>query len=234
MPAVPLRMTAAPPGADLFPADPHGPRPAHDATSPWPGDASLWLDDNLRLVAANAAGRRVLAAHADLLAVEAGVLQVRSDAPQWPAALALARCGQRAAVALPTPHRPLLTLLLCPGMPTLPHGHLLLLCRAQALQRIDTATVRQLFDLTAREAEVISALAEGQASAAIAAQLGVQTNTVQAHLKSAMAKIGVPRQAQLVSMLWRSVAAMPPHDPPAEGETPPQAHVFARLGKDDR
>lgn len=213
-------------------AGPDSLRPGQHAILPWPGDACLWLDDNLRLLDINAAGRRVLALHADLLVVEGGVLQVRTDAPQWPAALALARCGQRAAVALPTPHRPLLSLLLCPGMATEPPGQLLLLCRAQALQRIDTGTVRQLFDLTAREAEVISALAEGCTTAAIAAQMGVQTNTVQAHLKSAMAKIGVSRQAQLVSMLWRSVAALPRPDPSAEGDAGPGQPELARLGKD--
>lgn len=231
MPAMPHCMTAplqhaAPPRPDL-----HGQRPPQDIAHAWPGDACLWLDDNLRLMGTNAAARRVLALHADLLVVESGVLQVRTDAPHWPAALALARCGRRAGVALPTPHRPLLSLLLCPGVATLPPGHLLLLCRAQALQRIDAATVRQLFDLTAREAEVISALAEGQATATIAAQLGVQTNTVQAHVKSAMAKIGVSRQAQLVSMLWRSVAALA-FDPPPEGVAGPHPADLARLGKD--
>jgi DNA-binding CsgD family transcriptional regulator len=200
-----------------------------------PTQAQLWLDDRLRLMDANAAGRRVLARHADLLAVEAGVLQVRTAAPQWPAALALARCGQRAAVALPTPHRPLLSLLILPQVATLPPGHLLLLCRAQALQQLDVAITRQLFDLTAREAEVVAALAEGQATAAIATKLGVQTNTVQAHLKSAMAKIGVSRQAQLVAMLWRSVAALPadlaPH-PPAAGGAPVPRPELACMGKD--
>lgn len=202
-------------------------------TLPWPdhGDACLWLDDSLLVLHVNAAGRRLLATHPDLLVLEDGVLRVMSPSPRWPQALARALRGERAALTLPTPQRSQLSLLLEPGGAVLPAGTLLLRCRPHRLQRIDLHVARQLFDLTLREAEVATALAEGHTTAAIAAQVGVQTNTVQAHAKAAMTKIGVSRQAELVATLWRSVAALPASlaDPStAEPVTQPTAQPAAQ------
>jgi len=173
------------------------------------GDACLWLDDSLRALHVNAAGWRLLATHPELLVLEDGVLRVLTTSPRWPQALARALRGERAALTLPTPQRSQLSLLLEPGGAVVPAGTLLLRCRPHRLQRIDLHVARQLFDLTMREAEVAAALAEGHTTAAIAVRVGVQTNTVQAHAKAAMTKIGVSRQAELVATLWRSVAALP-------------------------
>ncbi len=218
-------------------------------TLPWPDhdDACLWLDGSLLVLHVNAAGRRLLALHPALLVLEDGVLRVLTASPRWPQALAKAVRGERAALALPTPQRSQLSLLLEPGGAAVPAGSLLLRCRSHRLQRIDAPIARQLFDLTLREAEVASALAEGHTTATIAAQLGVQTNTVQAHAKAAMTKIGVSRQAELVATLWRSVAALPAsvadaatendalnHPPQVTGNTSKDTPDLACLGKDNR
>ena len=74
---------------------------------------------------------------------------------------------------------------------------------------VDAARLQPLFQLTPAEAQVAARLCDGLAPADIAANLGVQTNTVLTHIKRALAKTGCRRQAQLVSLLLRSVARRP-------------------------
>lgn len=73
--------------------------------------------------------------------------------------------------------------------------------------RIAPGRLESLFGLTAAEARAAAALCEGLEPAAIAQQAGVQPNTVNAHLKRALAKTGTRRQAALVALLLRSAAA---------------------------
>jgi DNA-binding CsgD family transcriptional regulator len=61
--------------------------------------------------------------------------------------------------------------------------------------------LQALFDLTPAEARVSALLAEGLSVRAIAGRLSIQTNSVRAQLKSAFAKTGTSRQAELVSLL---------------------------------
>ena len=74
---------------------------------------------------------------------------------------------------------------------------------------VDAARLQPLFQLTPAESQVAARLCDGLAPADIAAHLGVQTNTVLTHIKRALAKTGCRRQAQLVSLLLRSVARRP-------------------------
>ncbi len=71
---------------------------------------------------------------------------------------------------------------------------------------VDPAALQGLFGLTDAEATVASLLAAGWQPPQIAARLGVQPNTVAAHLKRVLAKTGAGRQAALVALLRGSVA----------------------------
>jgi DNA-binding CsgD family transcriptional regulator len=63
--------------------------------------------------------------------------------------------------------------------------------------------LRPLFNLTAAEARLAAALAEGKALAEIAEHNGVSMNTIRTQLKSVFAKTETTRQAELVSFIAR-------------------------------
>lgn len=65
----------------------------------------------------------------------------------------------------------------------------------------DRQALQSMFGLTAAEAEVAARLAAGWHPPQIAVALGIQANTVAAHLKRALAKTGAGRQAALVALL---------------------------------
>lgn len=65
-----------------------------------------------------------------------------------------------------------------------------------------------LFALTPAEAAVASAIANGRSLRDIAAEQAISFNTVRTHLRNILAKTGTSRQAQLVALLLRSVAAL--------------------------
>jgi DNA-binding NarL/FixJ family response regulator len=57
--------------------------------------------------------------------------------------------------------------------------------------------------LTVRETEVLRALAAGDTTAGIAEQLGISPMTVQSHVKSILAKLGVHSKIEAVTLAWR-------------------------------
>jgi DNA-binding CsgD family transcriptional regulator len=59
----------------------------------------------------------------------------------------------------------------------------------------------ELFELTAREVDVASALLEGHSVESLAARLGISRNTVRVHLKALFRKTGTNRQPDLVRIL---------------------------------
>jgi DNA-binding NarL/FixJ family response regulator len=63
--------------------------------------------------------------------------------------------------------------------------------------------VHGLDRLTPRETQVLQALAAGQTAAQIAASLGISTLTVQSHVKSILAKLGVRSKIEAVTLAWR-------------------------------
>jgi DNA-binding CsgD family transcriptional regulator len=77
------------------------------------------------------------------------------------------------------------------------------------LSAVDGLILQDLFGLTSAEAVVAAAIADGQSTAQIAQALGVQRNTVNAHLKRVQAKTGLRRQTLLASTLQRCVAVRP-------------------------
>jgi DNA-binding CsgD family transcriptional regulator len=67
--------------------------------------------------------------------------------------------------------------------------------------RIDTAAVEAVFDLTPRETEVATMLANGQELAAIATRLRMSSETARSHLKMIFRKLEVNRQADVIGLL---------------------------------
>ena len=57
--------------------------------------------------------------------------------------------------------------------------------------------------LTRRETQILSALASGQTAGEIAADLEISSLTVQSHMKSIMAKLGVHSKIEAVTLAWR-------------------------------
>ena len=57
--------------------------------------------------------------------------------------------------------------------------------------------------LTARETQILQALAAGEATVEIADVLGISPLTVQSHVKSILAKLGVHSKIEAVTMAWR-------------------------------
>ena len=57
--------------------------------------------------------------------------------------------------------------------------------------------------LTAREREILRSLAEGRSTAQIGSDLGISTLTVQTHLKSILAKLGVHSKIEAITLAWR-------------------------------
>ncbi|MEU3873049.1 MULTISPECIES: response regulator transcription factor [Streptomyces] len=76
---------------------------------------------------------------------------------------------------------------------------------------------RELPDgLTAREAEVLSLVAEGLTNAEIARRLHVSTATVKTHINNLFAKTGVRDRAQAVRYAFQRGIAVPPPPPPGK------------------
>lgn len=72
---------------------------------------------------------------------------------------------------------------------------------------MDVALVRQLFMLTPTEASVAAGVADGRSLRELAEQLGIQYNTVRAHLRSVFSKLNVSRQSELTQLLANSIAS---------------------------
>ena len=67
-----------------------------------------------------------------------------------------------------------------------------------------------LLRLTARETQILRALALGETPTQIAEQLSISTLTVQTHVKSILAKLGVHSKIEAVTLAWRSGLAPSP------------------------
>lgn len=77
---------------------------------------------------------------------------------------------------------------------------------AQSPQPVET--IRKLFELTHKEAQLALCLANGRSLQEAASDLGITLNTARAHLRSTFSKTGIDRQARLVRAILRSVAQL--------------------------
>jgi DNA-binding NarL/FixJ family response regulator len=62
----------------------------------------------------------------------------------------------------------------------------------------------RISSLTARETEILLALTEGLATSEIAKRFGIRVMTVQSHVKSILAKLGVHSKVEAVTLAWRA------------------------------
>lgn len=69
-------------------------------------------------------------------------------------------------------------------------------------------TIRKLFELTHKEAQLALCLANGRSLQEAASDLGITLNTARAHLRSTFSKTGIDRQARLVRAILKSVAQL--------------------------
>ena len=76
------------------------------------------------------------------------------------------------------------------------------------VDRVRQARVRRtralLDTLTAREREILAALADGASTVEIAAQFGISRATVQTHVKNLLGKLGVHSKVEAVGTAWRA------------------------------
>ncbi len=67
----------------------------------------------------------------------------------------------------------------------------------------DVSDEVRLASLTARETEILRALAGGHSTSEIASDFGISPLTVQSHVKSILAKLGVHSKVEAVTLAWR-------------------------------
>jgi DNA-binding NarL/FixJ family response regulator len=68
----------------------------------------------------------------------------------------------------------------------------------------------RIASLTRRELEVLTLVAEGQATSEVAERLGISAMTVQSHVKNVLAKLGVHSKVEAVRLAWRCGAVAVP------------------------
>lgn len=171
--------------------------------------AAMVVDGQGRLLQAN---RRAEAALRGRLGLSLRTGRVATDdpslAPRWRRLLAPTPPRRARALALPAADGGVpVTLLATPlRTPWSPEDAVLLLIRDPRAESPAGAVLRELFGLTATEAAVAVAYADGLSSDEVVARLGIGRGTVRSHLKQVFAKTGTHRQAQLVALIARSVA----------------------------
>ena len=69
--------------------------------------------------------------------------------------------------------------------------------------------------LTRRETEILRSLAAGETTTQVADHLGISALTVQSHVKSILAKLGVHSKIEAVTLAWRHGLAPASHQHPA-------------------
>lgn len=81
------------------------------------------------------------------------------------------------------------------------HHKAVAICTLHQTPLDPAVALREKFGLTTSEFRVARRLADGLTAEALAHELGVAVSTIRSHLKSAMAKVGVNRQAHLVAQV---------------------------------
>ena len=175
--------------------------------------AVLLLDDQQRILFANAAGRRLLD-EGDALREEGGRLRLcapkraerlaahfaRSDAgPAVGSAGGLVLKLERSSGA--PPYRVILTTLDAGDCPLEARCHLMIVHDPHAERAVETEVLQGVYGLTPAEAAVTARLFAGEGVGDAAVALGVSPRTVRAHLRSIFRKCEVVTQAQLLQLL---------------------------------
>jgi DNA-binding NarL/FixJ family response regulator len=96
----------------------------------------------------------------------------------------------------------------CAGELVLPADELPNLVERMHAARAGAGGGRLLATLTARERQVLTALAEGATTDGIAFDLGISPATVQTHVKNILSKLGVHSKVEAVGAAWRAGLAL--------------------------
>jgi DNA-binding NarL/FixJ family response regulator len=96
----------------------------------------------------------------------------------------------------------------CAGELVLPVDELPVLVDRVRDARARRAGMASVSCLTARERQVLAAVAEGATTAEIALVLGISRATVQSHVKNILGKLGVHSQVEAVGAAWRAGLAV--------------------------
>ncbi len=169
-----------------------------------------------RVLGANAPAAAVLTAGAGLR-LRKGHLEAEDPASRAPLAAALAGPGGHVAIRRGGMHHPLLlTVWPLPEAQTLfgpvRTHRLVLIADPEATVAPAGHILEQVFGLTRAEAAILGLFAAGTSLGDIADRRGVTSSTLRGQFKSAMAKLGVERQAELMRFL-ANLPTSSPHTP---------------------
>jgi len=185
------------------------------------GTAALVATDEGRILYANRAAERLLRAGEGIAATGGRLASTRR--PLNDRLLALVRAAADTAsgsgaspggaVAIERDERLPLTVLVAPFRPAkdgfgAPLPAAIVFIRDPEQPTVATMALQGLFGLSPAEACIAGQIADGKSTDDIARRHRIAPNTVRMHLKSVFAKTGATGQAQLVSLILRSVAAL--------------------------
>lgn len=186
--------------------------------------ATIILDENAHVVHTNALAQEILGQQDGITLTDASLVFANPDDAQryraaFIRALEAGRTGHPGIVEAirlqRSPGKGRLGMIIRPGWsrvrePASPMaGSVAVFLSAESTARdASTASVRQLFGFTEKEAQLALALANGQTLQEAATAFGISLNTARAHLRAIFSKTGIDRQTKLVRAILRSVAAL--------------------------
>lgn len=187
--------------------------------------AVLAVAADMRLLHCCAEGERILR-RGDALYLAGGRVRARGDTRAQELAAAVrvavriaegpiepAAAGRppRESMALPRPGDTPVTLSVSPLRPEAGGTRMpaaLIFIRELDRRPPEATVLQDVFRLTPAEASVCALLARGDSVQEAAAALGIGLNTIRTHIQRALAKTGTTRQAEMVAVVLRSVAAL--------------------------
>ena len=204
-----------------------------------------------QLLMMNKSFEQILAAQDGLELTAAGVLQIQGSGALFEELIQRARANaagkakRAAAMALarPSGKRPLTVYIRATKSTTAPHGTvapsaLVFVMDPDLSIEAAESELRQLYGLTETEARVANLLMEGKTLDECCQQLAIRRSTGRTHVQHLFEKVGVQRQSELVSVLWKSIGLIRTNrankeeegknSPPLRGAGPNEA-VFRTL-----
>ena len=175
---------------------------------------------------------QILAAHDGLELTSAGVLQIQEGSSslfeglmQRAQANATGKAKGAAAIAVarPSGKRPLTVYIrstksaTASHNPTAPSALVFVMDPELSVEAAETE-LRQLYGLTQTEARMANLLMEGRTLDSCCQQLAIRRSTGRTHVQHLFEKVGVQRQSELVSVLWKSIGLIRSNRANKEGD----------------
>jgi DNA-binding CsgD family transcriptional regulator/PAS domain-containing protein len=172
--------------------------------------SALVLDADGRLLHANVPGESLLREGSNLALSAGRVVAVNPHLGfRWRLLVQQAARAVGGSLLFERAGRPPLTALVAPLRgASYPNAAVLVMLRDPEHQAPSPDLLCQLFGLTATEAKVAAAIAEGQAPEQIARRMDIGVGTVRSHLRQVLTKTGTHRQNELAALITRSVAML--------------------------